>query len=89
MFTLSTNIDNAIGQFPPPTAAAIWDPLVRELDEKDRAIANLQQNLAHTRDCIEIARKALQSVADGNGHSRSHENHMRTSEIALNALNRI
>jgi hypothetical protein len=35
-----------------------------ELSEKTKVIAHLTQTLSHTRSCLEIARTALESIAD-------------------------
>lgn len=67
-----------------PAAEAV----ARELDEKNKVIAHLTQTLAHTRDCLEIARAALETIADDSGRAPS-EVQARWREIARNALGRI
>jgi hypothetical protein len=63
-----------------------WDPLLRELAEKEQAIENLKKSLAHARSCIEVASLVLESIADA-GHSSSlSERHLRLSEFALETL---
>jgi hypothetical protein len=74
--------DHDAGPAPRPATAPIWDPLVRELDEKDKFIAQLTQMLAHTRDHLGIACSALESIAN-------REDHVRSCERALNTLKRI
>lgn len=65
------------------TAAA---DAAEELDEKNKVIAHLTQTLAHTRECLEIARASLESIAN---ESTLSESQASSREIALNALKRI
>jgi hypothetical protein len=65
------------------------EAIERELDEKNKVVAHLTQTLAHTRDCLEIARAALESIADDDGMSVPRQEHARCREIALNALGQI
>jgi hypothetical protein len=65
------------------------DAVSRELDEKNKVIAHLTKTLAQTRACLEIARTALESIADAGGESNLDERHARIREIALGALRRI
>ena len=58
----------------------------RELEEKTKVIAHLTQTLAHTRECLEIARAALDRIADESASGKGPED---TREIALDALKRI
>lgn len=67
---------------------AAIDATANELSEKNKVIAHLTQTLAHTRNCLEIARAALESIA-ADGKSDSSDSHARTREIALEALRRI
>ena len=60
-----------------------------ELAEKTKVIAHLTQTLFHTRDCLEIARTALQSSADDGKKGGVSEGHARCCEIASDALGRI
>jgi hypothetical protein len=55
-----------------------------EIAEKTKVITHLTQTLSHTRSCLEIARTALQSIADD-----GKESHARCREIASEALGRI
>jgi hypothetical protein len=68
-----------------PTAEAIS----RELDEKNKVIAHLTQTLAHTRACLEIARGALESIADDAGGSVSSDALASRRALALKALGQI
>ena len=58
----------------------------KELEEKSKVIAHLTQTLAHTRECLEIARAALESIAN---ESTSGKGPADPREIALDALKRI
>ncbi|MGO9675042.1 MAG: hypothetical protein ACLPSF_12900 [Methylocella sp.] len=60
-----------------------------ELAEKTKVIAHLTQTLSHTRSCLEIARTALQSIADEGGEGALSESQARCREIASDALGRI
>lgn len=57
-----------------------------ELEEKSKVIAHLTQTLALTRECLEIARVALERIAN---ESRPDKGFMGDREIALDALSRI
>lgn len=61
----------------------------RELAEKTKVIAHLTQTLAHTRACLDIARAALESIADENGGSAASEADAHRRKIALETLARI
>ena len=65
------------------------DAIARELGEKDKVIAQLTQTLALTRDCLETARKALESIAEAHGASDASGDHARCRELALDALAKI
>jgi hypothetical protein len=60
-----------------------------ELAEKNKVIAHLTQTLSHTRDCLEIARMALESIAEGRKKGDLGEGHARCCEIAAGVLGRI
>ena len=57
-----------------------------ELEEKSKVIAHLTLTLASTRECLEIARGALERIAN---ESRPDKRLIGDREIALDALNRI
>jgi hypothetical protein len=57
-----------------------------ELEKKSKVIAHLTQTLALTRECLEIARGALEPIAN---ESRPDKGLIGDREIALDALNRI
>jgi hypothetical protein len=62
----------------------------QELDEKNRVIAHLTKTLSHTRDCLDIARKALESIAGEEGEGEaSIEGHITCRKIAAESLSRI
>ncbi|MGA2638550.1 hypothetical protein [Methylocella sp.] len=60
-----------------------------EIAEKTKVITHLTQTLSHTRSCLEIARTALQSIADEGKKGGVSESHARCCEIASEALGRI
>jgi hypothetical protein len=57
-----------------------------ELEEKSKVIAHLTLTLASTRECLELARAALERIAN---ESRPDKRLMGDREIALDALSRI
>ncbi|NJL08328.1 MAG: BLUF domain-containing protein [Methylacidiphilales bacterium] len=63
-----------------------WDPLVRELDAKDKVVEHLKKTLASTRSSVEIASLILESVIDASRNGSLSEGHIRLCESALNAL---
>jgi hypothetical protein len=66
-----------------------WDPLVRELDAKDKVIEHLKKTLAHTRGCIEIASFVLESVAEASRKGSLSEDQLHMCESALETLRQI
>lgn len=63
-----------------------WDPLVRELDAKDKVIAHLKQALLQTRGSVDIATLVLESIADAGKAGTLSDRHMRLCESALTEL---
>lgn len=63
-----------------------WDPLVRELDAKDRVIDHLKVALNNTRSSVEIATLMLESVVDASRSGKLTEEHLHLCEAALNSL---
>ena len=63
-----------------------WDPLVRELDAKERVVEHLKKALTHTRGCVEVASLMLESVVDAGRKGSLNEAHLRLCESALNSL---
>jgi hypothetical protein len=66
-----------------------WDPLIRELDAKDKVIEHLKKALSHTRGCIEIASFVLENVAAASRSGRLDEQQLRLCESALDTLRRV
>jgi hypothetical protein len=66
-----------------------WDPLIRELDAKDKVIEHLKKALSHTRGCIEIASFVLENVAAASRSGRLDEEQLRLCESALDTLRRV
>ncbi len=64
-----------------------WDPLVRQVDEKENIIKQLKKTVAQSRGCIEIAGLVLESVIDASRTDSLDEEHVRLCEFALHALN--
>jgi hypothetical protein len=89
MMNHSVDKNNCAARAQAPTKARIWDPLVRELDQKDKFIAELKQTLAHTRICAETARAALESMNDDNEKGGSAQDRASLCEAALNNLRKI
>ena len=63
-----------------------WDPLVRELDAKEKVVEHLKKALTHTRGCVEVASLMLESVVDAGRKGSLNEGHLRLCESALNSL---
>jgi hypothetical protein len=63
-----------------------WDPLVRELDAKEKVVEHLKKALTHTRGCVEVASLMLESVVDAGRKGSLNEGHLRLCEAALNSL---
>jgi len=66
-----------------------WDPLIRELDAKDKVIDYLKKELSHTRGCVEIASFVLENVAAASRSGRLNEEQLRLCESALETLRRV
>jgi hypothetical protein len=66
-----------------------WDPLIRELDAKDKVIEHLKKALTHTRGCIEIASFVLENVSEASRSGRLDEEQLRLCESALATLRRV
>ncbi len=66
-----------------------WDPLIRELDAKDKVIEYLKKALSHTRGCIEIASFVLENVAAASRSGRLDDQQLRLCESALDTLRRV
>lgn len=65
------------------------DPIARELEEKSKVIAHLTQTLAHTRECLETARLALERIAACEAADAGAKAHGCCRETALEALRQI
>jgi hypothetical protein len=66
-----------------------WDPLIRELDAKDKVIEYLKKTLSHMRGCIDIASFVLENVAQASRSGRLDEEQLRLCESALDTLRRV
>ncbi len=60
-----------------------WDPLVRELDAKDKVIEHLEKALKQSRGSVEIATLVLESIADAGKAGTLSDRHIRLCESAL------
>ena len=63
-----------------------WDPLIRELDAKEKVIEHLSKVLAQARGRIDIASLVLESVVNASRAGDLNENHIRLYESALDSL---
>jgi hypothetical protein len=63
-----------------------WDPLVRELDAKEKVVEHLRKALASSRSSVEIASLILESVIDASRKGSLSEAHLRLCESALSSL---
>ncbi|MBB5048688.1 hypothetical protein HNR60_003456 [Rhodopseudomonas rhenobacensis] len=63
-----------------------WDPLLRELDDKDRQIKDLKQALADARSRIEVASLVLDGIADASRSNSLSERHLKLCEFARETL---
>ncbi len=65
------------------------EQIARELEEKNKIIAHLTQKLALTRDCLEIARVALERIATCEMPGAGIDAYPAYRETAVEALRRI
>jgi Sensors of blue-light using FAD len=63
-----------------------WDPLLGELDARDKVLEHLKNTLASTRRSVEVASLMLESVVDASRGGSLSEGHLRLCEQALNTL---
>jgi hypothetical protein len=63
-----------------------WDPLVRELDAKDKVIEHLKSAINNTKSSVEVASLVLESVVDAGRSGKLSEGHIRLCESVLNTL---
>ncbi len=66
-----------------------WDPLIRELDAKDKVIDHLKKSLSHARGCIDIASFVLENVAAASRSGRLDDQQLRLCESALDTLRQV
>jgi hypothetical protein len=78
--------DDTVEQLLEPHRAPHWDPLLRELDARDRLIAELQQQLADTRGRLQLANLVLESVVEAKRGERFDGRHLALCESALGSL---
>ncbi|MCU0758618.1 MAG: BLUF domain-containing protein [Steroidobacteraceae bacterium] len=60
-----------------------WDPLVRELDARDRLIAQLRKGLVQARGRAEVATLVIESLVEAGRKGALGEEHLRLAESAL------
>ena len=65
------------------------DSIAQELAEKNRIIAHLTKTLAHTRDCLEIARVILERIAQSQTADNAPEMLASHRETARDTLGQI
>ena len=63
-----------------------WDPLLREIGEKEHDIENLKKSLAQARSRIEVASLVLESIADAGRSNGLSERLLRLCEFARETL---
>lgn len=63
-----------------------WDPLVRELDAKDKVIAHLRQEVARQRGRASFAMLVVETLAEAARAGAVDQHHVRVSEWALERL---
>ena len=63
-----------------------WDPLVRELDAKDKVIAHLQGNLAQERGRASFASLVIEGLLEAGRKGPLGADHLRLCESALKSL---
>ena len=66
-----------------------WDPLLRQIEEKDEAVRHVRAMLAHARGCVEIATLVLENVAAAGKVGPLEGEHLRLCEVALSALRQV
>jgi Sensors of blue-light using FAD len=60
-----------------------WDPLVRELDAKDKLIAHLRKGLLQAKGRTEVATLVIESLIEASRKGPLGEEHLRLAESAL------
>jgi hypothetical protein len=65
-----------------------WDPLVREIDAKDKLIEHLRRNLAQARSRAELTSLVLESMTDAARQGHLSTEHIRLCESMLATLGR-
>jgi hypothetical protein len=60
-----------------------WDPLVRELDAKDKLIAHLRRGLLRATGRAEVATLILESLVESGRKGELGDEHLRLAEFAL------
>jgi hypothetical protein len=66
-----------------------WDPLVRQIDEKDQIIKGLQKTLTHVRGCVGVASLVLESVTEAPEAGGLSDNHRQLCGMVLETLRQI
>jgi hypothetical protein len=66
-----------------------WDPLVRKVEESERAIANLKKMLSHVRGCVEVATLVLDSIAEAGKAGSLGAEHLHLCHLALETLRQV
>jgi hypothetical protein len=65
-----------------------WDPLVREIDAKDKVIEHLRRNLAQARGRAELSSLVLESVTRAAREGNLSDEHLRLCDSVLETLGR-
>jgi hypothetical protein len=83
--TLATS-DSAVQKLMEHYRVTHWDPLVREIDAKDKVILHLRQALVQSRGRAEVAGLVLESVIAAARGDGLNDEHLRLCESALSML---
>jgi hypothetical protein len=65
-----------------------WDPLIRELDAKDKVIEHLRRNLVQARSRAELTSLVLESMTSAARQGALSDDHLRLCESMLGTLGR-
>jgi hypothetical protein len=80
------NHDEVIEKLLERHRAPHWDPLIRELDARDKLIKDLRAELAHARNNSEMAALVLESVVEVAKNGRLDDAHLEIVRTTLRSL---
>ena len=88
-FTLSYLVEHADDARRLMDHFSSWDPLLRQIEEKEEVVRHGRAMLAHARGCVEIATLVLESVAVAGRAGPLDGEHLRLCAVALEALRQV